>query len=127
MPGQLADSLARLRRDHVDLYQHHFPSRRVDIPRLMNLMADAVAAGQVRAVGVSNYSADQMREAHAALAQRGIPLASNQVEYSLLHRHQRATGYSIPAVSSASPSSLTSRWPAARSPASTPRPTGRAV
>jgi aryl-alcohol dehydrogenase-like predicted oxidoreductase len=31
-------------------------------------------------------SADQMRQAHAALAQRGIPLASNQVEYSLLHR-----------------------------------------
>jgi aryl-alcohol dehydrogenase-like predicted oxidoreductase len=66
MPGQLADSLARLRRDYVDVYQHHFPSRRVDIPRLMNLMADAVAAGQVRAVGVSNYSTDQMRQAHAA-------------------------------------------------------------
>jgi aryl-alcohol dehydrogenase-like predicted oxidoreductase len=92
MPGQLADSLARLRRDHVDVYQHHFPSRRVDIPRLMNLMADAVAAGQVRAVGVSNYSADQMRQAHAALALRGIPLASNQVEYSLLHRRPETNG-----------------------------------
>jgi aryl-alcohol dehydrogenase-like predicted oxidoreductase len=92
MPGQLADSLARLRRVHVDVYQHHFPSPRVDIPRLMNLMADAVAAGQVRAVGVSNYSADQMRQAHAALAQRGIPLASNQVEYSLLHRRPERNG-----------------------------------
>ncbi len=92
MPGQLADSLARLRRDHIDLYQHHFPSRRVDISRLMNLMADAVAAGQVRAVGVSNYSADQMREAHAALAQRGVSLASNQVEYSLMHRRPETNG-----------------------------------
>jgi aryl-alcohol dehydrogenase-like predicted oxidoreductase len=92
MPGQLADSLARLRRDHVDVYQHHFPSRRVDIPRLMNHMADAVAAGQVRAVGVSNYSADQMCQAQAALAQRGIPLASNQVEYSLLHRRPETNG-----------------------------------
>jgi aryl-alcohol dehydrogenase-like predicted oxidoreductase len=92
MPGQLADSLARLRRDHVDLYQHHFPSRRVDIPRLMELMADAVAAGRVRAVGVSNYSADQMRQAHAALARRGIPLASNQVQYSLLHRRPETNG-----------------------------------
>jgi aryl-alcohol dehydrogenase-like predicted oxidoreductase len=64
----------------------------VDIPRLMNHMADAVAAGQVRAVGVSNYSADQMRQAHAALAQRGIPLASNQVEYSLLHRRPEGNG-----------------------------------
>lgn len=58
----------------------------------MNLMADAVAAGQVRAVGVSNYSADQMRQAHAALALRGIPLASNQVEYSLLHRRPETNG-----------------------------------
>jgi aryl-alcohol dehydrogenase-like predicted oxidoreductase len=92
MPRHLADSLARLRRERVDLYQHHFPSRRVEIPRLMELMADAVAAGQVRAVGVSNYSADQMRLAHAALARRGIPLASNQVGYSLLHRRPETNG-----------------------------------
>ena len=92
MPGQLLDSLSRLQRDHVTLYQHHFPTRRVDIPRLMNFMADAVAAGQVRAAGVSNYSAGQMRQAHAALAQRGIPLASNQVEYSLLHRRPETNG-----------------------------------
>jgi aryl-alcohol dehydrogenase-like predicted oxidoreductase len=92
MPGQLAESLARLHRDHVDLYQHHFPSRRVDIARLMDLMADAVAAGQIRAVGVSNYSAEQMRQAHAALAARGLPLASNQVEYSLLHRRPETNG-----------------------------------
>jgi aryl-alcohol dehydrogenase-like predicted oxidoreductase len=92
LPGQLADSLARLDRKHVDLYQHHFPSRRVDIPRLMNLMADAVAAGQVRAVGVSNYSVEQMRQAHAALGRRGVPLASNQVQYSLLHRRPETNG-----------------------------------
>jgi len=92
MPRQLADSLSRLRRDHVDVYQHHFPSRRVETSRLMDLMADAVAAGQVRAVGVSNYSAEQMRQAHAALALRGVPLASNQVEYSLLHRRPETNG-----------------------------------
>jgi aryl-alcohol dehydrogenase-like predicted oxidoreductase len=55
-------------------------------------MADAVEAGKVRAVGVSNYSAEQMRVAHAALARRGIPLASNQVEYSLLHRQPETNG-----------------------------------
>lgn len=92
MPGQLLDSLDRLHRDHVDLYQHHFPTRRVDIPRLMTLMADAVEAGQVRAVGVSNYSAEQMRQAHAVLAQRGMGLASNQVEYSLLQRRPETNG-----------------------------------
>lgn len=91
-PATLAASLARLGRDHIDLYQHHFPSNRVSIPRLMAFMADAVEAGKVRAVGVSNYSAEQMRLAHAALADRGIPLASNQVQYSLLHRQPEVNG-----------------------------------
>ncbi|NTU82025.1 MAG: aldo/keto reductase [Chloroflexales bacterium] len=92
LPQALDASLARLGRRSVDLYQHHFPSRRIPIPQLMELMADAVEAGKVRAVGVSNYSAEQMRMAHAMLARRGIPLASNQVEYSLLHRQPEVNG-----------------------------------
>jgi aryl-alcohol dehydrogenase-like predicted oxidoreductase len=92
LPGALEASLARLQRRTVDLYQHHFPSRRVDTRRLMHLMADAVTAGKVRAVGVSNYSADQMRLAHSALAERGVVLASNQVQYSLLHRKPETDG-----------------------------------
>jgi aryl-alcohol dehydrogenase-like predicted oxidoreductase len=92
LPRALEASLARLQRSSVELYQHHFPSNRVSIPKLMELMADVVEAGKVRAVGVSNYSAEQMRVAHAALAQRGIPLASNQVEYSLLHRQPEVNG-----------------------------------
>ena len=92
LPRALAGTLARLGRPTVDLYQHHYPSGRVDIRRLMGLMADAVAAGKVTAVGVSNYSAEQMRIAHAALAERGIPLASNQVQYSLLHRRPETNG-----------------------------------
>jgi aryl-alcohol dehydrogenase-like predicted oxidoreductase len=92
LPKELGASLARLGRSSVDVYQHHFPSRRMPIPKLMDLMADAVEAGKVKAVGVSNYSAEQMRTAHAALAKRGIPLASNQVEYSLLHRQVEVNG-----------------------------------
>lgn len=92
LPATLNASLTRLRRPVVDLYQVHFPSRWMSIPKVMNLMADAVDAGQVRAVGVSNYSAAQMRTAHAALAKRGIPLASNQVQYSLLHRKPESNG-----------------------------------
>jgi len=92
LPAALDQSLARLRRSTIDLYQHHFPSRRISIPSLMTLMADAVDAGKVRAIGVSNYSAAQLRIAHAALAERGIPLASNQVEYSLLHRAPEVNG-----------------------------------
>lgn len=92
LPAALQASLARLRRTTVDLYQHHFPSRRVDIPTLMRRMADAVEKGEIRAVGVSNYSAAQMRIAHQVLADRGIPLASNQVQYSLLHRRPETDG-----------------------------------
>jgi aryl-alcohol dehydrogenase-like predicted oxidoreductase len=91
-PKELNASLARLGRNTIDLYQHHFPAKNVSISKLMDLMADAVEAGKVKAVGVSNYSAEQMREAHAALAKRGIPLASNQVEYSLLHRQPETNG-----------------------------------
>src|SRR5512134_2076726 len=91
-PKEVEATLARLGRDTIDLYQHHYPNTRLSIPKLMDLVADAVEAGKVKAVGVSNYSVEQMREAHAALAKRGIPLASNQVEYSLLHRKPEVDG-----------------------------------
>jgi aryl-alcohol dehydrogenase-like predicted oxidoreductase len=92
LPEALDQSLGRLRRSAIDLYQHHFPSRRVSIRALMGLMADAVQAGKVRAIGVSNYSAAQLRSAHVVLAERGIPLAANQVECSLLHRQPELNG-----------------------------------
>ena len=92
LPKQLEGSLNRLGRDYIDLYQHHFPNARLSIPKLMDQLADAVEAGKIKAVGVSNYSVEQMREAHAALAKRGIPLASNQVEYSLLKRQPEVDG-----------------------------------
>jgi len=91
-PKELAASLVRLGRNSIDLYQHHFPNRSLSIPDLMNRLADAVDAGKVKAVGVSNYSAELMRTTHDALAKRGIPLASNQVEYSLLHRQPETNG-----------------------------------
>jgi aryl-alcohol dehydrogenase-like predicted oxidoreductase len=92
LPIALEGSLARLQRRTIDLYQVHYPFRWMSIPRLMNLMAEAVEAGKIRAVGVSNYNDEQMRSAHAELARRGIPLASNQVEYSLLHRDPETDG-----------------------------------
>jgi aryl-alcohol dehydrogenase-like predicted oxidoreductase len=92
LPAALEASLGNLRRTSIDLYQHHFPSSRVDTPKLMGLMADAVEAGKIRAVGVSNYSAAQLRTAHETLAKRGVPLASNQVQYSLLYRQPEVDG-----------------------------------
>lgn len=92
LPNELEASLRRLRRSSIDLFQHHFPTSDKAIPKVMNLMADAFAAGKIRAIGVSNYSAAQMRLAYRVLADRGIPLASNQVQYSLLHRKPEADG-----------------------------------
>jgi len=58
----------------------------------MNAMADLVEAGKIRSVGVSNFNPARMRRAHAALAKRGIPLAVNQVRYSLLNREIETNG-----------------------------------
>ena len=58
----------------------------------ISALAEAVEAGLTRAVGVSNYNLAQMHRAHEQLARRGIPLASNQVEYSLLQRQPEHTG-----------------------------------
>ena len=92
LPVALDESLHRLQRARIDLYQIHYPFPWMSIRKLMNLLADAVEAGKIRAAGVSNYSAKQMRTAHAELARRGLPLASNQVQYSLLHRDPDING-----------------------------------
>lgn len=86
----LKESLRRL--GQIDLYQIHVPLPPVSIETWMDAMAEAVEAGLIRSVGVSNYSEEQMRQAHAALARRGIPLASNQVLYSLLNREPEENG-----------------------------------
>ena len=80
----LRRSLKRLGMSRVDLYQMHWPMPPVSIKARMNALADAVEAGLTRAVGVSNYNVSQMRQAHEALARRGVPLASNQVIYNLM-------------------------------------------
>lgn len=85
-------SLKRLGVETVDLYQIHHPYSLIPIEALMDALADAVADGKVRAVGVSNYSAEHMKRAQAALAKRGVPLASNQVSYSLLKRTPEING-----------------------------------
>ncbi|GAB4545625.1 MAG: aldo/keto reductase [Anaerolineae bacterium] len=88
----LRGSLERSGLDRVGLYQIHWPYPPVSIETWMAGLADAVEAGLTRAVGVSNYNPSQTRRAHAALAGRGVPLASNQVQYSLLHRQPEWSG-----------------------------------
>ncbi|TFI55850.1 aldo/keto reductase [Mastigocladus laminosus UU774] len=89
----LTESLKRLQVQKVALYQVHWPfSFLMSQEILMNALADEVERGRIAAVGVSNYSAQQMREAHQILARRGVPLAVNQVRYSLLTRQIESNG-----------------------------------
>ncbi len=88
----LRGSLDRLGVARVDLYQTHWPLPPRSVVTWMEPMAQAVSEGLIKEVGVSNCSADQMRRAFDWLATRGIRLASNQVEYSLLKRDVETNG-----------------------------------
>ena len=85
-------SLKRLQMEKVDLYQIHWPFPPVSIETWASALADIVEEGLARAVGVSNYNSSQMRRAHAVLIKRGVLLASNQVNYSLLNRKIEKNG-----------------------------------
>jgi aryl-alcohol dehydrogenase-like predicted oxidoreductase len=86
LTAALRGSLDRLGLEHVDLYQVHQPFPPIPVETWAEGLAEAVEKGLARAVGVSNYDMNKMRRAQSVLAARGIPLASNQVEYSLLNR-----------------------------------------
>ncbi len=88
----LKASLKRLDLPRVDLYQIHFPMPFLSIKAWMEPMAQAVKEGLVKEVGVSNYSRSQMLRAQEALGKHGIPLASNQVQYSLVRRKMDFNG-----------------------------------
>ncbi|OQA45490.1 MAG: L-glyceraldehyde 3-phosphate reductase [Chloroflexi bacterium ADurb.Bin325] len=92
LAAALHSSLDRLGLAQVDLYQVHWPLPPRSVTTWAEALADVVEAGLARAVGVSNHSTDQMRRVHEALARRGVPLASNQVQYSLLHRRPEQNG-----------------------------------
>jgi aryl-alcohol dehydrogenase-like predicted oxidoreductase len=88
----LQKTLARLGRDSLDLYYLHYPYSLRHLDTWMRAMADAVREGRIRAVGISNCNPAQMRRAVDALARYDIPLAANQVHYSLLHRKPERDG-----------------------------------
>ena len=91
-PRALKGSLARLGAESVDLYQVHWPSVSMSTDTLMEGMAECVKSGLTRTVGVSNFGQSRMLAAYSALARHNIPLASNQVHYSLLNRAVEKNG-----------------------------------
>jgi aryl-alcohol dehydrogenase-like predicted oxidoreductase len=85
-------SLWRLGRASLDLYFIHWPFTLLGVDTLMDWMARAVSTRKVRAVGVSNFTAAQMRRAVDRLARYHISLAANEVHYSLTHRDPETNG-----------------------------------
>lgn len=76
----------------VDLHQIHQPFSFSSVERQAAEMGRLVTEGRVRAVGVSNFNEGRMRRAHAELARVGVPLASNQMRYSLIDREIERDG-----------------------------------
>jgi aryl-alcohol dehydrogenase-like predicted oxidoreductase len=92
IPRSIEDRIRYLDGYSIGLYMVHHPSGLSSHRYEMNAMADLVAAGKIRSVGVSNFGPTAMRQAHTALQERGLPLAVNQVRYSLLDRSIETNG-----------------------------------
>ncbi len=76
----------------IGLYMVHQPFSFSSPEVEMDAMAQLVKDGKIRTVGVSNFDSEQMRRAHEQLAKHGLPLAVNQVRYSLLDRRIEQNG-----------------------------------
>lgn len=90
--SSLRASLERLGLERVDLYQIHGPISLRGHGAIAEALAAAHQQGLVRAVGVSNYSIKETRSIDAELRKRGLRLASNQIEFSLLRRVPETSG-----------------------------------
>ena len=76
----------------ISLHQIHNPLSLSSIRAQMEAMAKLMKEQKIRYVGVSNFTASQMRKAHDALAAHGIRLTSNQVHYNMIHRNIEYNG-----------------------------------
>ena len=82
---QIDASLARLRVEYVDLYQCHRYDAETPLEETMEGLSEVVRAGKARAIGFSEWSADQIRGS-LALSPPNVKFVSSQPQYSLLHR-----------------------------------------
>jgi aryl-alcohol dehydrogenase-like predicted oxidoreductase len=92
IPRTIGNRLRFLDGYHIDLYMIHQPWSFSTPEAEMDAMAGLVQAGKIHSVGVSNFNPERMRRAHQALQKHGLPLAANQVLYSLLHREIETNG-----------------------------------
>ena len=79
-------SLKRLRTDYVDLYQAHRYDTETPLEETMQAFADVVRMGKALYIGVSEWTADQIRDAHELARELHVPLVSSQPQYNMLWR-----------------------------------------
>jgi len=79
-------SLRRLGTDYVELYQAHRYDHETPLEETMQAFADTVRQGKALYIGVSEWTAEQLRDGHALAKQLGFQLISNQPQYSMLWR-----------------------------------------
>lgn len=85
------ESLDRMGVDSMDLYQLHWPSKWQEKAYWKGI-AECYDRGMIKSVGVSNYGPDRLKKVHSFLKERGVPLAFNQVQFSLLCRNAETEG-----------------------------------
>jgi len=88
----LKESLARMQLSQIDCYLVHGHIHIGSISQVAKGLAECVNSGLTKAVGVANYGVKDMLQMRDALAEHGIPLATNQCEYSILRRHPEMEG-----------------------------------
>lgn len=86
MMEAIEGSLRRLQTDYVDLYQAHRFDAFTPLEETMQAFADIVRSGKALYVGVSEWTADQIRQAHGLAVELGVSLVSSQPQYSMLWR-----------------------------------------
>jgi len=79
-------SLGRLKTDYVDLYQAHRYDVETPLEETMRAFAEVVQQGKALYIGVSEWTAEQLRAGHALAEEFGVQLVSNQPQYSMLWR-----------------------------------------
>lgn len=85
--ASLDQSLTRTGLDYFDIFYSHRPDPETPIEETMGALATAVHSGKALYVGISNYSPEQTRAAHAALAEHKVPLLIHQPRYNMFDRH----------------------------------------
>ncbi|MER6221648.1 L-glyceraldehyde 3-phosphate reductase [Streptomyces sp900105755] len=90
--SSLDQSLTRMGLDHVDIFYSHRPDPATPLEETMGALHSAVQQGKALYVGISNYSAEQTREAARILGELGTPLLIHQPRYSMLDRRPETEG-----------------------------------